>query len=316
MFPANAGVWELGKGFRWAEGPLWLADSQQLLFSDVKANTIFSYSKADGVQVYLQPSGCLSDDAHCAGLIEPGSNGLALDPVSKRVVACQHGERRVAALPPPATAGGRPDPQQPHTPIATHYQGQRLNSPNDLVFAPNGDLFFTDPSYGLNGKEQDPAREQTANRVYMVTAADVAAALRSGTPAEPVAVRMPARVTRPNGLAWAGDGRLLVANSNSSDPHWQSCSLAGGPAAAECSEFASATRFQRFGLGNPDGLTVTPRGEVIATGPGGVVVLSSDGQTLLGRVETGVKTGNVALSDDALYITADSYLLRVTLTAH
>ena len=127
---------KVADGLVWAEGPLWDAADRSLLFSDVPRNAIFRWRPDAGVTLFLARSG-YSGDEPFAGR-EPGSNGLVFDR-DGRLVFCQHGDRRVV----------RREKDGSLTVLADRFQGKRLNSPNDLVYASNGDLYFTDPIFGL-----------------------------------------------------------------------------------------------------------------------------------------------------------------------
>ena len=120
----------------WAEGPVWVSAGKYLLFSDIPKNTIWKWKDGEGLTLFLKPSGYTGKDPFTGR--EPGSNGLTLD-ASGRLVMCQHGDRRIA----------RQEKDGKITVLADRYQGKRLNSPNDLCFKSNGDLYFTDPPYGL-----------------------------------------------------------------------------------------------------------------------------------------------------------------------
>ncbi|MCX7827230.1 MAG: SMP-30/gluconolactonase/LRE family protein, partial [Verrucomicrobiae bacterium] len=135
LIPPGAVIEKLAEGFDWAEGPVWWPADGCLLFSDVPRNTVYKWKAGAGVSVFLKPSGYTGPPM--PGQREPGSNGLTLDPEG-RLVLCEHGDRRVARL----EKDGR------KTTLADRYEGKRLNSPNDLVFKSNGDLYFTDPPYG------------------------------------------------------------------------------------------------------------------------------------------------------------------------
>eukprot|EP00051_Salpingoeca_urceolata_P012513 m.154928 g.154928 ORF g.154928 m.154928 type:complete len:324 (-) comp17514_c0_seq1:375-1346(-) len=218
LLAPGASLQTLASGFSWAEGPVYSAPLQSLLLSDVKRNTIHRLDVAfNKLTLFRNNSGCYNNPTRCKELIEPGSNGLAFDPQSGRLVACQHGERAVAFL------GDAPDGSDDKV-IARKYNSRRLNSPNDLAFAPNGDLYFTDPSYGLNGKESDAEREQTRNNVYFVPAKELRGILHGQQPAHPRRVTLPARHSRPNGIALdmssEDQGRIFLSNSNSSDCFW------------------------------------------------------------------------------------------------
>ena len=142
---ADATIERLAEGFDWAEGPVWDRSGGYLLFSDVPRNTVFKWK--EGEQGPRLPQAERLHRQRVTGGGEPGANGLVLDPQG-RLVLCQHGDRRVARL----EADGR------FTTLADRYLGKRLNSPNDAVYKPNGDLYFTDPPYGLPGQERRPGQ--------------------------------------------------------------------------------------------------------------------------------------------------------------
>ena len=123
-----------------------------------RVNTVFQWQDGKGVSVFLKPSGYTSKSPRSG---EPGSNGLIIDRQG-RLVLCQHGDRRVARL----------ESDRTFTTLADKYMGKRLNSPNDGVFKSNGDLYFTDPPYGLPGLNKDPAKELEFNGVYRISASD------------------------------------------------------------------------------------------------------------------------------------------------
>ncbi|CAM9956726.1 unnamed protein product, partial [Phaeothamnion confervicola] len=171
LIPRGAAVELVADGLMWTEGPCWVKDEElgrsYLLFSDTVANKLYKWEEGKGLftvgkSVYLDRSGCRADAARCARLREPGSNGLAQSGGSGSLVVCEHGERRVTRLHPNGTV----------VPLATHFRGRRLNSPNDVAVPGGGSLceqiYFTDPPYGLNGKEEDPERELPFNGVYRI----------------------------------------------------------------------------------------------------------------------------------------------------
>jgi gluconolactonase len=153
----SANIEIIAEGFDWSEGPLWLGEKQILLFSDIPKNSIYQWSEAKGKQLYLQPSGYTGSAARSG---EMGSNALLLNDKGQ-LVLCQHGDRRIALM-----DASLDDPQPRFTPLATNYRGKRFNSPNDAVFRDNGDLFFTDPPYGLEGRMNDPKKEIPFQGVY------------------------------------------------------------------------------------------------------------------------------------------------------
>ena len=155
LIAPDAVVEPLAEGFRWAEGPVW--HDGGIVFSDVLANTAYRWRPGmRNAEVYLSPSGQLTPQP---GFRETGSNGLARDPQG-RLLLCQHGERRVARW-----DGGR------FTVVADRFEGRRFNSPNDLAVRRGGDIYFTDPPYGLEGIDRSPLREIPFHGIYRVTPA-------------------------------------------------------------------------------------------------------------------------------------------------
>src|SRR5688500_10960470 len=126
LIPKDAKIEVLAGGFKWTEGPVWVKDGGHLLFSDIPNNVVYKWSPKDGLKEFLKPSG-YTGTAKFTGH-EPGSNGLAIDK-SGSLILCQHGDRRVARL----TKDGKFET------LADKYMGKRFNSPNDLVYHPNGD---------------------------------------------------------------------------------------------------------------------------------------------------------------------------------
>ena len=290
LVPREAKLLRLAEEFDWSEGPVWIPGERALLFSDVPRNEILEWKEGRGVRVFLKPSG-YSGKSGRGG--EPGSNGLVLDPKG-RLVICQHGDRRVA----------RREPDGTLTTLTERYEGKRFNSPNDAVFKSNGDLYFTDPPYGLEGLNDDPKKEQKVNGVYRVT--------RDGE-----VTLLTDRMTFPNGLAFSPDEKTLyIANSDPKHAVWMAFDVAAdGTLLGGGRVFFDATDRVATQKGLPDGMKVDGKGNVFATGPGGVLVFDPDG-THLGTIQTGQATGNCAWGEDGsvLYINADMYLCRIHLS--
>jgi gluconolactonase len=273
--------------FEWSEGPVWDKAEKRLLFSDIPRNMIWEWSEAGGLKPFLQPSG-YTGSAPFTGR-EPGSNGLAFNRAGE-LILCQHGDRRIARL-----DGGK------FVTLADRYQGKRLNSPNDLVIKSNGDIYFTDPPYGLPKVAEDPAKELDFQGVYRLSPEGRLTLLTS-------------ELSRPNGLAFSPDERTLyVANSDPDQavvmayPVNEDGSLGTGRIFFDATP---AAKQKKPGL--PDGMKVSRDGTVWATAPGGVLVYSAQGKHL-GTLATGVPTSNLAFGDDGstLYITADKNLVRL-----
>jgi gluconolactonase len=282
----GAVVERVADGIEWAEGPLWDRRDGSLLFSDVPRNAVFRWREGAGVTKVLAESGYTGTKPFPGR--EPGSNGLAFDREG-RLVMCQHGDRRIA----------RREPDGRVTVLAERYEGKRLNSPNDLVFHSNGDLYFTDPPFGLPKAFDDPGKELPFQGVYRLAADGTLTALLTSLRA-------------PNGIGFAPDEKTLyVSNADRAQPVWMAYPVLGDGTLGPGRQFAEASAWVKDGDGLPDGLEVDAAGNVFAAGPGGVHVFAPDG-VRLARIETGVPTGNLAWGEDGvLYIAADHWLLRL-----
>lgn len=289
----NATIDIIAEGYDWSEGPLWVEQEKMLLFSDVPKNTIYQWTEAKGASVYLTPSGYTGTVPHPG---ESGSNGLLFTPDGK-LAMCQHGNRQVAYMDAPLQ---QPAPR--FVALASHYQGKKLNSPNDATFRSNGDLFFTDPPYGLPQQANDPTRETAFQGVYRVRGDSVMLVTDS--------------LTRPNGIAFLpGEKTLLVANSDPEKAIWYAFDLNEQDSVVNARIFYNATAETKTNKGLPDGLKVDADGHIFATGPGGIWIFDVTGK-VLGKIRIhDVPTSNCALADGGktLYITADQYILRVRL---
>jgi len=278
----------LSDGYDWSEGPVWVESEKMLLFSDVPKNTVYKWTEADSIEIFLKPSGYTgSTDSNSD---EEGSNGLALDPDGK-LVLCQHGDRRLATLDAPLNA-----PQATFATLANTYDGKKFNSPNDVAIRKNGDYFFTDPPYGL---PKNMSQETPFQGVYKLSNGTVTLLVDS--------------ITRPNGIAFfPGEKSLLIANSDPNKAIWYAYDLAENDSLTNGRIFHDATEAGKSEAGLPDGLKIDKQGNVFATGPGGVWIFDRNAK-LLGKIKIPVPTANCAFSADEkiLYITADNYLLRL-----
>ncbi|MDN5211195.1 SMP-30/gluconolactonase/LRE family protein [Fulvivirgaceae bacterium BMA12] len=293
LIPANAQIEILAEGFTWSEGPLWLAEEKMLVFSDVPENTVYSWKEGEEKAIYLQPSG-YTGQAPRAG--ETGSNGLLLSPDGK-LVLCQHGDRRVATMQAPLAT-----PQATFSTLADNWEGKKFNSPNDAAFHQNGDLYFTDPPYGLPKQAEDTTREIDIQGVYRLD--------KTGS-----TILLTDELTRPNGIAFSPDYKTLyVANSDSKKAIWMAYDVKEDGTLDNGRVFFDATDMTAERKGLPDGLKVNPNGYIFATGPGGVLLFDPEGKHL-GTILTGQATANCAFDDEYnyLYITADMYLMRIKL---
>jgi gluconolactonase len=292
LVKGDAKIEIIAEGFEWSEGPLWIEEDQMLLFSDVVTNTIYKWTEGKGKETYLTPSGRTGSMPYSE---EPGSNGLLLNSEGK-LVLCQHGDRRVAIMDAPLTA-----PKATFITIADNFEGKKLNSPNDALFNSKGDLFFTDPPYGLPNKAEDSTKEIPFQGVYKVTNRKPKLICDS--------------LTRPNGIGlFPGEKTLLVANSDPEKAVWYEFDLLENDSIANARIFYDATANLAKEKGLPDGLKIDKQGNVFATGPGGVWVFNSNGK-VLGKIKIPELTSNCAFSPDekTLYVTADMYVVRVKL---
>lgn len=290
----DAKIEVLAEGFKWSEGPLWIAAGEYLLFTDIPPNRVMRWKEGEGVSLYLTPSG-YTGKASRGG--EPGANGLLLD-AAGQLVLCQHGDRRVVRMNAPLD---RPAPE--FVTLADRWNGKRFNSPNDAVFDRQGNLYFTDPPYGLEKQAEDPAKEIPFQGVYRLRP--------DGT-----VVLLLDSLTRPNGIAFSPDEKTLyVANSDPAKAIWMAYEVQPDGSLKNGRLFHDATSKVSDAMpGLPDGLKVSPDGIVFATGPGGVWIFGADGAAL-GRIDTGQPTANCAFGNNgkALYLTANNYLMRVWL---
>lgn len=294
LVPPNAQIELLAGGFIWSEGPIWVPEGAvdggkggYLLFSDIPRNSIMKWREADGISLFMKPSGYTGVVDYGA---EPGSNGLTLDKQG-RLIACEHGDRRVSRL---EKNGGKKT-------LADSYQGKRLNSPNDAVVKSNGDVYFTDPPYGLPERQKDPRRELDFCGVYRLAKDGHLTLLTK-------------EMTFPNGLAFSPDEKTLyVAQSDPDRAIWMAFPVESDGTLGKGRVFFDSTAAVKAGkLGLPDGMKVDQHGNLFATGPGGVLVFAADG-THLGTIDTMQKTANCNWGGDGsvLYMCADDYLMRI-----
>lgn len=276
----------LGSGFDWAEGPVWVKEGKFLLFSDIPPNKVMKWEEGVGISTFLHPSGYTGAADYGS---EPGSNGLLIDGLG-RLVSCEHGDRRLSLM---TMDGGKRT-------LVDNYEGKRLNSPNDAVFKSNGDLYFTDPPYGLPKRWEDPLRELDFCGVYRLSKDGKLTLLTK-------------EMTRPNGIAFSPDEKTLyVAQSDPKAALWKAFPVKEDGTLGDSRVLYDATSLVGKLPGLPDGLKVDQQGNLWATGPGGVHIFSPDG-TALGRIDTGEATANCGWGGDGsvLYITADMYLCRI-----
>ena len=280
LIAPDAKVEVLATGFNWSEGPVW--KDGQILFSDVPENTVFGWKEGEtSAATFLKPSGSLSGDGQ-------GSNGLAVD-AGGSLILCQHGERRIARL----------EKDGSFTSLADRYEGKRFNSPNDLVIAKSGAIFFTDPPYGMKkGTEPDAPY----HGIYRLDKdGNVSLIIED--------------IRWPNGIALSPDEKTLyIAVSDKENARLMAYDLQADGSVKNGRLFFHAQPLKSESRkGGCDGMKVDVQGNIWTTGPGGVLVISPEGKHL-GSILTGVPTGNCAWGSpekDTMYVTADMFLLRV-----
>ena len=286
----------VAEGMQWSEGPVWIeagADSY-LLFSDVPRNKIMRWNPQDGLTVFLEPSGFEGKDA--SAFREAGTNGLVYFG-NNTLLAANHGQRQLTMI---------NLQTRKKTPLITLYKGKRFSSPNDVVVSGNRDVYFTDPPFGLTGINDSPLKEQPFNGVYRLSKEGLVSLIDDS-------------LAFPNGIGlFPGAHDLLVSNTDAKNPVWIKYTLDFSGKVLATKMFYNASAQVAQGLkGLPDGLKIDQNGNVFATGPGGVYILSPTGE-LLGMINLDSNASNVGFggpSGSTLFITNGSRVLQVeTLT--
>jgi len=256
----------LATGFQFTEGPVWMPDGY-LLFSDIPANCIYQWTPDGQVEVWRQPSG--------------HANGLTADQQG-RLIACEHGNRRVS----------RTEADGTIVALADRYAGRRLNSPNDLVVKSDGTVYFTDPPYGIEPEDQ----EQPCNGLYRILPDGRLELLADD-------------FDRPNGLAFSPDESILYV-ADSPRRHVRAFDVHPDGTLVNSRIIADMDHPQP---GSPDGMKMDVEGHLYVAGATGVWVFEPDG-THLGVIVTPERPANCAWGDDgrkSLYITARTSLYRI-----
>jgi gluconolactonase len=282
-------VEKVAGGFQFIEGPVWYRPGGNLFFSDIPGNVIMQWSPAGGAKVFREH---IFAGEYPAGK-QVGTNGLTLDKQG-RLIAAEHGNRRVSRI---AKDGML-------TVLADRFEGKRLNSPNDVVVKKNGDIYFTDPPFGLLNPGQalgdaakNPLREMDFNGVFRITARGKIEALAKD-------------IALPNGLAFSPDEKQLYV-ANSANKTWSVYDVQSDGTLGNGRIFYDAAK--ETGAGVPDGMKVDSAGNIWATGPGGILVISSQAK-LLGVITFAEVPANCAWGDadgKTLYATARTGLYRI-----
>lgn len=285
LVPPGAVIEKVADGFTFIEGPVWVGEEQHLLFSDVRGNAIYRYSDPDSAGYHIEEFFGGSTE----GRRTWGPNGLTRDSMGRLVIADQ-GRRQITRI----------EPDGSYTALASEYDGMRLNSPNDVVYRDDGWLYFTDPPYGLEGLDDSPLKEIPFNGIYRLSPDGELELLHQ-------------EQGRPNGLAFSPDqSTLYVANSDAAEAVWMAYDV-GPDGFTDPRVFFDATDWP--GDGVPDGMKVDVAGNLFATGPAGVWVISPEGEHL-GIIQPEELPANVGFAADGrtLYMTARTGLYRIRLS--
>ena len=289
LIEKSAKIEILADGFEWSEGPVWSSQLNSVLFSDVPENVIYSWNEDKGLGTFTRPIGY---SGKVPNLKKAGTNGLTID-ADGNLIICMHGDRKITRL-------EKLNINRKVT-LVNSFDGNLLNSPNDLVYDSKGNLYFTDPPYGLLEGDNDKLKEIEFNGVYKVSPnGDIEVLVKN--------------LTRPNGISISNDEKTLyVANSDKNNPVIMQYDLSE-EGAKNPSIFFDGRELTKKDIGLFDGLKVHPTGNVFATGPGGVLVIKENGDHI-GTIRTEVRTANCAFDENFqyLYMTSDMFLTRIKL---
>jgi gluconolactonase len=270
-------------GFKFTEGPMWREG--RLWFSDLRDNKVFAVTPDGKVELLIERAGGLDPFPPDSYL---GSNAMATDKDGS-VLLVQQGGRKIVRL----------DAALKPITVLDRYEGKKLNSPNDLAFAPDGSLWFTDPPFGLQGMDKDAAKELPFNGVYRYANGKLEAVIED--------------LTLPNGLAFSPSGKTLYVANFGPKRFVQAYDVATDGAVSNARvliEYGSDERRP----GGPDGLKVDSAGNIWTTGPGGIRIVTPQGK-VLGQLVLPEVAANLAFAEQGkvAYITATSSIYRVAL---
>ena len=270
-------------GFKFTEGPMW--HDGRLWFSDLGDNKMYAVSPDGHVQLLIDRSGGLERMPPGSNL---GSNAMAPDRDGS-VLMIQQGGRKIV----------RVSKDLRVTPFLDSYQGKKLNSPNDLVFAPDGALWFKDPPFGLAGQDRDPAKQLSFNAVFRYAGGVLKPMIND--------------LTLPNGIGFSPDGKTLYVSNYGPKMYVNAYDVGRDGTLSNRRVLISYTD-NSAGKGGPDGLKIDTAGNVWTTGPGGVRIITPAGR-VLGMIRFGEVAANVAFAEDGhvAYFTASTSIYRLKL---
>ncbi|MBA4715214.1 MAG: SMP-30/gluconolactonase/LRE family protein [Chloroflexi bacterium] len=284
LIPDNFSLEKIYSGTIWAEGPVWIKDKNLIVWSDVKSNKMLSYDAETGV---------VSDFRNPSEF----NNGNCTD-ISGRLISCQHGKRRVV----------RQEKNGELSVIADNYNYKKLNSPNDVAVSKSGNIWFTDPPYGIltNQEGHKSESEQDGNHLYRV---DQKLNIK----------KIDAKFDKPNGLVFSPDGKILYVadsgaaepgNFNLSRPHNIQKFILDNEENVLTKEI-----FVEIENGFPDGMTVDINGNLFVCDPNGMKIHIFDPSSeRLGHIDIPERVANCTFgghNKSDLYITASTSLYKL-----
>ncbi len=274
LIAEDAELEQLATGFGFTEGPIWHPTEHTLIFSDIQESRQYRWTGADGISLFRAPSN--------------QANGNAFD-CQGRVVSCEHASSQVVRH----EHGGKLV-----RPIATHWKGKQLNSPNDIVVDGRGRIWFTDPSFGRIRQDLGILRDQELGfqGVFRLDPDGTLALVADD-------------FQQPNGLCFDRDESRLFVNDSWGPTIWvfdvdNDGALSGG---------AVWATIGGQGEGVPDGMKIDATGNLYCNGPGGVHVLTPDADCL-GVIRTPEKSTNFTFAGPGLrdlVITASTSVYRI-----
>ncbi len=280
VIAAGTKLEKVASGFVFTEGPMWR--DGRLWFSDLRGNTVYAVTPDGKKDVLIKEAGGYPDMPIGTNL---GPNAMVPDKDGS-VLLVQQGGRKISRL----------GPDLVPKPILAEYEGKRLNSPNDLVYAPDGALWFTDPPYGLPKEDEDPAKELRFNGVFRYAGGKLTAAVTD--------------LTRPNGIAISADGKTLYINNFGPEMKLMAYDVAADGKTSNGRALVTYTGNE--GPGGPDGVKVDSAGNLWATGPGGIRIITPAGK-ILGLIKMPKQTANLAFGEggDVVYITSFDTIYKI-----
>jgi gluconolactonase len=267
-------------GFIFTEGPMWREG--KLWFSDVRADKVHTYDPATGkVATVLSDSGGVKNAPVTANF---GSNAMVTDKDGS-ILICRMAIGTIERM----------DDRGDLKPFLSNYQGKRLNSPNDLLFAKDGALWFTDPSFGLAKMDADPKKQLKFNAVFRY----------AGGKLTPVITDM----AQPNGLAFSPDGKTFYVSNSQPDMYVRAYDVGAGGALSHPRKLIS---YPGSAPDVPDGMKVDSAGNIWTSGPGGIRIISPKGK-VLGQLVIPEVCANIAFAEDGktVYLACSTSIFRL-----